>query len=74
MALNIKSLLAVIKDLEVLKSEAAEKKFPDNELLRRLSGVLKDIEHCQRASTELLGRSTRYDGTSSTKPVRCYMS
>uniref|UniRef100_H2RKM7 [histone H3]-trimethyl-L-lysine(4) demethylase n=1 Tax=Takifugu rubripes TaxID=31033 RepID=H2RKM7_TAKRU len=48
----------VIKDLEILKNEAAEKKFPDNELLRRLSGVLKDIEHCHRASTELLSHST----------------
>lgn len=59
MVLNIESLTAVIKDLEILKNEAAEKKFPDNELLRRLSGVLKDIEHCQRASTELLSHSTR---------------
>lgn len=52
-------IFAVIKDLEILKNEAAEKKFPDNELLRRLGGVLKDIEHCQRASTELLRHSPR---------------
>lgn len=61
MVLNNKSLIAVIQDLEVLKNEAAEKKFPDNELLRKLSAVLKDIEHCQRTSTELLGDSPRYD-------------
>uniref|UniRef100_A0A3Q3WWL3 [histone H3]-trimethyl-L-lysine(4) demethylase n=1 Tax=Mola mola TaxID=94237 RepID=A0A3Q3WWL3_MOLML len=35
-----------IDDLEILKSEAAEKKFPDNELLRKLNTVLKDIEYC----------------------------
>lgn len=64
--ISVKSLIAVLKDLEVLKNEAAEKKFPDNELLRRLSAVLKDIERCQRTSTELLGSSaTRYDGPSS---------
>lgn len=44
--------------------EAAEKKFPDNELLRKLNTVLKDIEHCQQRSTELLSNSkTRYDAT-----------
>lgn len=48
----------------MLKAEAAEKKFPDNELLRKLNTVLKDIEHCQRTSTELLSDlETRYDGT-----------
>uniref|UniRef100_A0AAQ5YMU5 [histone H3]-trimethyl-L-lysine(4) demethylase n=1 Tax=Amphiprion ocellaris TaxID=80972 RepID=A0AAQ5YMU5_AMPOC len=41
-----------IDDLEMLKNEAAEKKFPDNELLRKLNTVLKDIEHCQRTSTD----------------------
>ncbi|KAM8754570.1 lysine-specific demethylase 5C isoform 2-T2 [Acanthopagrus schlegelii] len=46
-----------IEDLELLKAEAAEKKFPDNELLRKLNTVLKDIEHCQRTSTELLSDS-----------------
>lgn len=62
MVLNNKSLIAVIKDLEMLKNEAAEKKFPDNELLRKLSAVLKDVEHCQRTSTELLSDSTtRWD-------------
>lgn len=44
-------------DLEMLKMEAAEKKFPDNELLRKLNTVLKDIEHCQKTSTELLSNS-----------------
>lgn len=34
--------------------EAAEKKFPDNELLRKLNSVLKDITYCQQTSTELL--------------------
>ncbi|CAG03939.1 unnamed protein product, partial [Tetraodon nigroviridis] len=47
-----------IEDLDMLKNEATEKKFPDNELLRRLSGVLKDIEHCQRTSAELLSDSS----------------
>lgn len=43
--------------------EAADKKFPDNELLRKLNTVLKDIEHCQKTSTELLSDSQkRYDG------------
>ncbi|XP_030278498.1 lysine-specific demethylase 5C isoform X1 [Sparus aurata] len=46
-----------IEDLELLKAEATEKKFPDNELLRKLNTVLKDIEHCQRTSTELLSDS-----------------
>ncbi|XP_034028872.1 lysine-specific demethylase 5C isoform X2 [Thalassophryne amazonica] len=46
-----------ISDLEVLKLEAVEKKFPDNELLRKLNTVFKDIEHCQRTSTELLSNS-----------------
>ncbi|KAM6925527.1 lysine-specific demethylase 5C isoform 2-T2 [Xenentodon cancila] len=46
-----------IEDLEKLKAEAAEKKFPDNELLRKLNTVLKDIESCQRTSAELLGDS-----------------
>uniref|UniRef100_A0A7N6A8I7 [histone H3]-trimethyl-L-lysine(4) demethylase n=1 Tax=Anabas testudineus TaxID=64144 RepID=A0A7N6A8I7_ANATE len=43
-----------INDLEMLKMEAAEKKFPDNELLRKLNTVLKDIERSQQTSTELL--------------------
>uniref|UniRef100_A0A3Q4GWX5 [histone H3]-trimethyl-L-lysine(4) demethylase n=1 Tax=Neolamprologus brichardi TaxID=32507 RepID=A0A3Q4GWX5_NEOBR len=38
--------------LEMLKMEAAEKKFPDNELLRKLNTVLKDIAHCQEKSTD----------------------
>ncbi|XP_036434959.1 lysine-specific demethylase 5C isoform X1 [Colossoma macropomum] len=46
-----------IKDLEVLKEEAAERKFPDNELLQRLSGVMDDIHRCQSRSTELLNGS-----------------
>ncbi|KAM6977585.1 lysine-specific demethylase 5C [Aplochiton taeniatus] len=43
-----------IQDLEVLKQEAAEKKFPENELLQRLNTVLKDTLHCQKTSAELL--------------------
>lgn len=50
------SLIAALEDLETLKNEAAEKKFPDNELLRRLSAVLKDMERCERTSSELLSR------------------
>lgn len=51
-------MISAIQDLEVLKSEAAEKKFPDNELLRKLSGVLKDIARCEQTSSDLLGGST----------------
>ncbi|XP_077425623.1 lysine-specific demethylase 5C isoform X2 [Vanacampus margaritifer] len=47
--------------LETLKTEAAEKKFPDNELLRKLNTVLKDIEHCQQKSTELLAQAKTSD-------------
>uniref|UniRef100_A0A8C2DV90 [histone H3]-trimethyl-L-lysine(4) demethylase n=1 Tax=Cyprinus carpio TaxID=7962 RepID=A0A8C2DV90_CYPCA len=43
-----------IKDLEVLKEEAADKKFPNNELLQRLNTVLTDIQKCESSSTELL--------------------
>ncbi|XP_074536938.1 lysine-specific demethylase 5C [Halichoeres trimaculatus] len=46
-----------IDDLELLKKEAADKKFPDNELLRKLNTVLKDIERCQQTSSELLSDS-----------------
>uniref|UniRef100_A0A673Y2K9 [histone H3]-trimethyl-L-lysine(4) demethylase n=1 Tax=Salmo trutta TaxID=8032 RepID=A0A673Y2K9_SALTR len=41
-----------VTDLEVLKAEAAEKKFPDNELLQRLNTALTDTQHCQHTSTE----------------------
>jgi len=41
----------------MLKLEAVEKKFPDNELLRKLNTVVKDIERCQQTSTELLSNS-----------------
>uniref|UniRef100_A0A8C8I5J8 [histone H3]-trimethyl-L-lysine(4) demethylase n=1 Tax=Oncorhynchus tshawytscha TaxID=74940 RepID=A0A8C8I5J8_ONCTS len=41
-----------VTDLEVLKAEAAEKKFPDNELLQRLNTTLTDTQHCQQTSTE----------------------
>ncbi|KAM3872069.1 lysine-specific demethylase 5C [Diretmus argenteus] len=51
-----------INDLEVLKKEAAEKKFPDNELLQKLNTVLKDIEHCQQTSDELLSKSKTSEG------------
>uniref|UniRef100_A0A3P9DM25 [histone H3]-trimethyl-L-lysine(4) demethylase n=1 Tax=Maylandia zebra TaxID=106582 RepID=A0A3P9DM25_9CICH len=47
-----------IGEESMLKMEAAEKKFPDNELLRKLNTVLKDIAHCQEKSTELLSNST----------------
>ncbi|XP_041859009.1 lysine-specific demethylase 5C isoform X2 [Melanotaenia boesemani] len=46
-----------IQDLEKLKNEATEKKFPDNELLRKLNTVLKDIGYCQQTSAELLSNS-----------------
>uniref|UniRef100_A0A8C5AM20 [histone H3]-trimethyl-L-lysine(4) demethylase n=1 Tax=Gadus morhua TaxID=8049 RepID=A0A8C5AM20_GADMO len=57
-----------IADLELLKTEASEKKFPDNELLYKLNTVLKDVQQCQLSSTELLSYSkTRY-GTSTHTP------
>ncbi|XP_028308910.1 lysine-specific demethylase 5C isoform X3 [Gouania willdenowi] len=43
-----------ISGLEMLKAEAAEKKFPDNELLRKLNSILKDAEHCQQSCTKVL--------------------
>lgn len=46
-----------IEDLEMLKKEAADKKFPDNELLRKLNTVLKDIDFCHKTSAELLSNS-----------------
>ncbi|XP_064778647.1 lysine-specific demethylase 5C-like isoform X3 [Oncorhynchus masou masou] len=46
-----------ITDLEVLKAEAAENKFPDNELLQRLNTVLTDTHNCQQTSTELLNKT-----------------
>uniref|UniRef100_A0A8D0CCK7 [histone H3]-trimethyl-L-lysine(4) demethylase n=1 Tax=Scleropages formosus TaxID=113540 RepID=A0A8D0CCK7_SCLFO len=46
-----------IQELEALKEEATERKFPNNELLQRLNGVLSDIEHCQTTSKELLANS-----------------
>ncbi|KAJ8411958.1 hypothetical protein AAFF_G00142250 [Aldrovandia affinis] len=42
------------RELERLKEEATEKKFPDNELLHRLNTVMSDIQHCQTVGTELL--------------------
>lgn len=59
---TVRFLTAGINDLEMLKMEAAEKKFPDNELLRKLNTVLKDIERSQQTSTELLSNpKTGYD-------------
>uniref|UniRef100_A0A667ZRI2 [histone H3]-trimethyl-L-lysine(4) demethylase n=1 Tax=Myripristis murdjan TaxID=586833 RepID=A0A667ZRI2_9TELE len=37
---------------------SAEKKFPDNELLQKLNTVIKDVQHCQQTSTELLSNSS----------------
>uniref|UniRef100_A0A8C8IDR0 [histone H3]-trimethyl-L-lysine(4) demethylase n=1 Tax=Oncorhynchus tshawytscha TaxID=74940 RepID=A0A8C8IDR0_ONCTS len=50
-----------VTDLEVLKAEAAEKKFPDNELLQRLNTTLTDTQHCQQTSTELLNKTLTSD-------------
>ncbi|XP_077579734.1 lysine-specific demethylase 5C [Stigmatopora nigra] len=44
------------EDLESLGTEAAERKFPDNELLRKLNGVLKDSERCRQKSARLLAQ------------------
>ncbi|XP_035243760.1 lysine-specific demethylase 5C isoform X2 [Anguilla anguilla] len=46
-----------IQELESLKEEAAERKFPDNELLQRLNTALRDIERCQTVCSELLTSS-----------------
>ncbi|KAG5836449.1 hypothetical protein ANANG_G00254860 [Anguilla anguilla] len=46
-----------IQELESLKEEAAERKFPDNELLQRLNTALRDIERCQTVCSELLTNS-----------------
>uniref|UniRef100_A0A4W5NQ75 [histone H3]-trimethyl-L-lysine(4) demethylase n=1 Tax=Hucho hucho TaxID=62062 RepID=A0A4W5NQ75_9TELE len=44
-----------VTDLEVLKAEAAEKKFPDNELLQRLNtAVLRTIEEFQTQAQALV--------------------
>lgn len=40
-----------------MKEEAADKKFPNNELLQRLNVVFTDIEKCESSSTELLSNS-----------------
>lgn len=40
--------------MEKLKTEAAEKRFPDNELLRKLNSVFKDVAFCHQKSDELL--------------------
>lgn len=48
-----------IKSLEELKVEATERKFPDNELLQRLTSVLSDAQKCQRTSAELLDGSQK---------------
>ncbi|XP_057677925.1 lysine-specific demethylase 5C isoform X1 [Corythoichthys intestinalis] len=49
------------EDLESLKTEAAERKFPDNELLRKLNVVLKDMERCREKSAQLLSHSDGSD-------------
>uniref|UniRef100_A0AAQ4P1J0 [histone H3]-trimethyl-L-lysine(4) demethylase n=1 Tax=Gasterosteus aculeatus aculeatus TaxID=481459 RepID=A0AAQ4P1J0_GASAC len=51
-----------VKEALELKVEAAEKKFPDNELLRKLNTVLKDIERCHLTSTELLSNPKTGEG------------
>ncbi|XP_032401165.1 lysine-specific demethylase 5C isoform X1 [Xiphophorus hellerii] len=50
-----------ILDLEKLKTEAAEKRFPDNELLRKLNAVFKDIAFCHQKSAELLSNTKTGD-------------
>ncbi|TRY98413.1 hypothetical protein DNTS_004962 [Danionella cerebrum] len=46
-----------IKALEVLREEAEDKKFPNNEILQRLNTVFTDIEKCERSATELITNS-----------------
>ncbi|TSL97329.1 Lysine-specific demethylase 5C [Bagarius yarrelli] len=50
-----------IKNLTALKEEATERKFPDNELLQKLTVVLEEIQMCQSRSGEIL------NGTQSSK-------
>lgn len=50
-----------IGELEKLRKEAAEKKFPDNELLRKLNTVFKDIAYCEETSAELLSNTKTGD-------------
>uniref|UniRef100_A0A8C1PWB1 [histone H3]-trimethyl-L-lysine(4) demethylase n=1 Tax=Cyprinus carpio TaxID=7962 RepID=A0A8C1PWB1_CYPCA len=45
--------------LLVILIEAADKKFPSNELLQRLNTVLVDIHKCESSSTELLSNSQK---------------
>lgn len=52
-----------IQDLEALKEEAAERKFPDNELLQRLNSVLRTVQECQTSSTELQNNTQSKYGT-----------
>lgn len=46
-----------MEELEILKMEAAEKKFPSNDLLQRLNVTLSDFQHCKSVSAELLSSS-----------------
>ncbi|XP_063063979.1 lysine-specific demethylase 5C [Engraulis encrasicolus] len=48
-----------IKDLEFLKEEAVERKFPDNELLQRLDRVLRTIKECQTTTQLLLNKTDK---------------
>uniref|UniRef100_A0A8C6PK76 [histone H3]-trimethyl-L-lysine(4) demethylase n=1 Tax=Nothobranchius furzeri TaxID=105023 RepID=A0A8C6PK76_NOTFU len=59
-----------VSDLEKLKMEAVEKKFPDNELLRKLNSVLKDITYCQQASAELLSNTKSGEGRMSLEQLK----
>uniref|UniRef100_A0A1A8M6V7 [histone H3]-trimethyl-L-lysine(4) demethylase n=1 Tax=Nothobranchius pienaari TaxID=704102 RepID=A0A1A8M6V7_9TELE len=59
-----------VSDLEKLKMEAVEKKFPDNELLRKLNSVLKDITYCQQASAELLSNTNSGEGRMSLEQLK----
>uniref|UniRef100_A0A3B3S562 [histone H3]-trimethyl-L-lysine(4) demethylase n=1 Tax=Paramormyrops kingsleyae TaxID=1676925 RepID=A0A3B3S562_9TELE len=46
-----------VEELEALRTEAAERKFPDNEVSQRLNAALSDIEHCQAVSGQLISGS-----------------
>lgn len=49
---------ADVEQLEALRTEAAERKFPDNEVSQRLNAALSDIERCQAVSGQLISGSS----------------
>ncbi|XP_039631677.1 lysine-specific demethylase 5C isoform X2 [Polypterus senegalus] len=46
-----------IEDLQVLLTEAGDKKFPDNELLNRLKATVTEVQQCVMECTKLLKKT-----------------